>query len=124
MGSAAPSWFDRLTMRATGMAEVRTKGAPPTGRHPGEGRDPVCSMLRLHPGWRRQAGVYWAPACAGVTIEGEDGLVVDHSHPQFLMPLIVMPSITNFWATRKRRTTGRMDMLMAAMTSDRLPELR
>jgi hypothetical protein len=43
-------------------------------------------------------------------------------HTQLLMPLKVTPSITNFCATRKIRMTGRTAMLMAAITTERLPD--
>ena len=39
-----------------------------------------------------------------------------------LIPLMVTPSITNFCANRKIRITGNTAMLIAAITTDRLPE--
>ena len=39
-----------------------------------------------------------------------------------LIPLMVTPSITSFCANRKIRITGSTAMLIAAITTDRLPE--
>jgi len=47
-----------------------------------------------------------------------------HNVPQFLMPLMAMPSITILCARRNRRITGSTDMLIAAMMMARLPDSR
>src|SRR6201987_5850176 len=42
--------------------------------------------------------------------------------PYDLIPLMVTPSITSFWANKKIRITGKTAMLIAAITTDRFPE--
>ena len=100
------------------IADAPVDEPPAAGQGHAAGSDPAQGKRDMLPPR--------APIDEALVDVGAEGLPSQSVHdvPQFLMPLIAMPSITILCASRKRRITGNTDMLIAAMMMARLPDSR